>query len=153
MLSYITLNNKNIFKSDYLNDNVINLLDNTFELIPDFKFNLLSVSNEYIARPDLISLDAYGDTIYGDIICKINGISNPFELNEGMLLVIPSPDYIADFSIRNNQVTTNNENTNNIQSEETTPIAKNKNEKRKPNDAIVGDNRFKVNPTSGVIVY
>ena len=30
---------------------------------------------------------------YGDMICKFNGISNPFELNEGMIICIPPMDW------------------------------------------------------------
>ena len=50
---------------------------------------IVYVEKYYIARPDLISLAVYGDDKYADIICKINGISNPFELNEGMYLYTP----------------------------------------------------------------
>lgn len=50
---------------------------------------MVYVEKYYTARPDLISLAVYGDDKYGDIICKINGISNPFELNEGMYLYTP----------------------------------------------------------------
>ena len=50
---------------------------------------IVYVEKYYTARPDLISLAVYGDDKYGDIICKINGISNPFELNEGMYLYTP----------------------------------------------------------------
>ncbi len=48
------------------------------------------VNKYYVARPDLISLAVYGTDEYGDFICKFNGISNPFELNEDMVLHIPS---------------------------------------------------------------
>ena len=50
---------------------------------------IVYVEKYYTARPDLISLAVYGDDKYGDIICKRNGISNPFELNEGMYLYTP----------------------------------------------------------------
>ncbi len=33
------------------------------------------------------------------------------------------------------------------------PIAKNINQKRKPNEAIIGDSRFRVDPVTGVIIY
>lgn len=51
---------------------------------------IVKVNKHYVARPDLVSLALYGTDRYGDIICKMNGLSNPFELNEGMLLVCPS---------------------------------------------------------------
>ena len=56
----------------------------------------IKVSKEYIARPDLISLAAYGIDNYADMICKANGISNPFELNEGMVIFIPYQQYLDD---------------------------------------------------------
>ena len=56
----------------------------------------VQVEKYYIARPDLISLAVYGDDKYGDIICKINGISNPFELNEGMILYTPDIGVITN---------------------------------------------------------
>lgn len=138
---------KTNFKSDYLGDEVVNLLDKTF-VIPDYyDYNIFEVTEEYIARPDLVSYDAYGDSMYADVICKLNGVSNPFELNKGMKLIIPSPDYITNFIVRPAQEDYEANIEMNI------PVAKQKNEKRKPNEAIVGDSRFKIDRTSGVIIY
>lgn len=53
------------------------------------------VNQYYVARPDLISLAVYGTDEYGDMICKFNGISNPFELNEDMVLLIPPIDWAS----------------------------------------------------------
>jgi hypothetical protein len=50
-----------------------------------------------VARPDLISLATYNDASYADLICKLNGISNMFELNEDDVIVIPTYDYIEKF--------------------------------------------------------
>ena len=51
------------------------------------------INEDYAMRPDLISYFAYGTDQYADIIMKFNGISNPFAINEGMLLFIPKmPD-------------------------------------------------------------
>ena len=94
MLLYSVLNNKTTINSDYLGETIYNLLDETFSLPQNFDYNIFTVPEEYIARPDLLSLDAYGSTMYADVICKINGISNPFELNEGDKLILPTPDYI-----------------------------------------------------------
>lgn len=55
--------------------------------------NPVVINEYYVARPDLISLACYGDDAYGDMICKFNGISNPFELNEGMIISIPPLDW------------------------------------------------------------
>ena len=73
---YTTITNKTRMFDEYLNDTVFNLLDKTFIIPSHFEYNIFTVSGEYIMRPDLISLDAYGDTMYADVICKINGISD-----------------------------------------------------------------------------
>ncbi len=153
-LLYTVLENKNTFRSDYLNDEVVNLLDTTFLIPDDFSFNLFEVSSEYIARPDLISLDAYGDAMYADVICKLNGISNPFELNKGITLILPTPDQIVNFSYKNPQSSTDTDDANYESIRKSiSPIPKGKQSKRKANEAIVGDNRFKIDQASRVIIY
>ena len=146
MLVYPVLNNKTVIQSDYLEDSIYNLLDETFIIPAKFSYNIFEVTDEYIARPDLIALDAYGDVMFADIICKINGISNPFELNTGYKLVLPTPDCMMDFARQP-------EDTEGQREDIDIPIAKNVNQKRKPNEAIIGDSRFRVDPVTGVIIY
>jgi hypothetical protein len=107
------------------------------------------VTNEYIARADLISYDAYGDTMYADVICKLNGISNPFELNAGMKLIIPSPESIMDFAVKPSLKDLDS----NWGSSTRSRTTKTKKSKRQANEAIVGDVRFKIDKTNGVIIY
>lgn len=146
-LLHTSLMFKNNFSSEYLGEEMINLLDTTFVIPEYYNYNIFEVTEEYVARPDLISYDAYGDEMYTDVICKLNGISNPFELNKGTKLIIPSPEHIMNFITKPSA--------NDIESDEklNRPIAKQKNEKRKPNEAIVGDKRFKIDRTSGIIIY
>jgi hypothetical protein len=146
-LLHTSLMFKNNFSSEYLGEEMINLLDTTFVIPEYYNYNIFEVTEEYVARPDLISYDAYGDEMYTDVICKLNGISNPFELNKGTKLIIPSPEHIMNFITKPSAT--------DIESDEklNRPIAKQKNEKRKPNEAIVGDKRFKIDRTSGVIIY
>lgn len=40
-------------------------------------------------RADLISIKFFGTEIYADAICKVNGIFNPFSIEEGLIIVIP----------------------------------------------------------------
>lgn len=146
MLSYSTLNFKKEIDSDYLGERIHNLLDDTFSIPDNYIYNVFTVTEEYIARPDLISLDAYGDTMFGDVICKLNGISNPFELNVGMKLIIPSPENIMDFTSRtmddwDSTLT------------EYTSSTKTKQSPRQANEAILGDSRFKIDTTAGIIIY
>ena len=152
MLFHTVLNNKKTIKSEWLSDTIYNLADSTFKIPDLYSYEVIEVTEKYIARPDLLSIDIYGDSLYSDLLCKLNGISNPFELNKGMLLIIPSPDSIMDFM--NNNITTNNdfidENNSNVTSK---PAAKAKKEKRKANEAVVGDTRFKIDPSKGIIIY
>lgn len=49
------------------------------------------VDKDECARPDLIALQYYGNQSKLDMILKWNGISDPFSINEGDKLEIPSP--------------------------------------------------------------
>ena len=145
MIFHTVLNNKNIIHSEWLDEDIYNLVDASFIVPKLYSYEILEVTEKYIARPDLISKDIYGDTIYSDLLCKLNGISNPFELNKGMLLVIPSPNNIMEFMFKPN---------NNEEKELTNkPVVKTKKDKRKANEAVVGDSRFKLDPTKGIVIY
>lgn len=142
------LYNKTMIHSDFLQDQIWNLLDLTYRMPYSFDFNIFKVNEEkYIARPDIISLDAYGDAMFADVICKLNGISNPFELNMGMTLIIPSPNDITNFiqqaPVIEREGYANKE----------VPKPKHKSEKRQANQAIVGDKRFKIDASKGIVIY
>lgn len=147
MLFHTVLNNKQTIKSDWLNDVIINLNDSTFYIPETYQYDVIEVSERYIARPDLIANDVYGDTIYTDLLCKLNGISNPFELNKGMLLIIPSMDSIMDFMKSVSKAESD------VIDDIVKPTPKKKNEKRKANEAVVGDTRFKIDKNRGIVIY
>ena len=147
MLKHTVLNNKKQIFSDWLQEDVINLTDSTFQVPSSYAYEILEVTERYVARPDILSRDIYGDSIYSDLICKLNGISNPFELNVGMILVIPSPDCIMDF-MKNVDISDTDTAT-----DLSKPVTKTKNQKRKANEAIVGDARFKIDKNSGIVIY
>ena len=50
------------------------------------------IPEAYAMRPDLISMAVYNTTEYAEIILKYNGISNPFSLNPGDIIMIPDID-------------------------------------------------------------
>lgn len=52
--------------------------------------NAFRVSREYLMRPDLISQAVYNSTLYAEYILKYNGISNPFSMEEGDVIIIPN---------------------------------------------------------------
>lgn len=90
MLDYKTIGYKPKYKNPETKQDSIDLLARTWDEFKDEDLiNPIVVNEYYVARPDLISLAVYGSDMYGDLICKYNGISNPFELNEGMILFIP----------------------------------------------------------------
>lgn len=145
MNAYLTFKDKSEIKSEYLGSTMYNLLDKTFEIPSVFKFDVIKVSNQYIARPDLLSYDLFGTDMYADVICKVNGISNPFELNEGDLLVVPSTQELSRFFVKPIILEQNNT----INS----PVAKPVQSKRKPNEAVIGDKRFTIDKQKRVIIY
>lgn len=151
MIFHTVLNNKKQIYSDWLQDTVINLGDSSFQIPDEYQYEILEVTEKYIARPDLLSKDIYGDALYSDLLCKLNGISNPFELNEGMIMIIPSPDCIINFMKNPSAAECDNNNTN--YSVATKPVAKAKTEKRKANEAIVGNVRFKIDKDRGIVIY
>ena len=149
MIFHTVLNNKQKIHSDWLDDDIINLNDPTFVIPKSYQYEIIELSEKYIARPDLLSLDVYGDTLYSDILCKLNGVSNPFELNKGMLMVIPSPDVISEFM----KIPTTQELDSSFDNDVTKPLLKTKKDKRKANEAVVGDTRFKIDKTRGIVIY
>lgn len=150
MLFHTVLNNKKEIFSDWLQDTVYNLGDQTFQIPDGYQYEIIEITDRYIARPDILSIDIYGDSIYTDIICKLNGISNPFELNKGMLLIIPSPDTVMNF-MKNPELSECDSNTDDLLANK--PIAKARNEKRKANEAVIGDSRFKIDKNRGIVIY
>ena len=50
------------------------------------------VPKEFEMRPDLCAQAMYNNTNYSEFILKYNGISNPFSLQEGEIIVVPGLD-------------------------------------------------------------
>jgi hypothetical protein len=69
-----------------------------------------------------------------------------YEMNEGDMIVIPSPSDITLFFVKP-IILEQNDKENNI------PKAKQKQEKRKPNSAVIGDKRFTIDTKKRVIIY
>lgn len=152
MLYNPLLENKTEYKSNVLGDNVFNLLDKTFIIPYTFKYNVIECTSDFIGRMDLISKKMYGDARYADILCKLNGISNPFELNDGDLIVIPDITELSNFYYTETDEE-KEEDSVNSNGGSSKPVAKSKAEKRAPNEAVKGDKRYHVDPNRRVIVY
>lgn len=56
------------------------------------RYNVYRVPKEFEMRPDLISAAVYNNSLYAEIILKYNGISNPFSIKQGDLILIPALD-------------------------------------------------------------
>ena len=112
----------------------------------------IRVIADYVARPDLISLAVYGTDQYADILCKINGISNPFELNEGMILLIPNLSTIT-FFYKNRSASATFESDSTPISSTKKNFQKTKAERRRPAEQTVGSKNFVVDLSNKMIIY
>lgn len=154
MLNYNILNYKPTIKIN--NETGIDLLYKSLKnnLDDNLSGEFIYVNEYYVARPDLISLAIYGDDIYGDIICKLNGISNPFELNEGTVLFLPSFENLNNIINKTNISSTERiQETNNISSSFKIGAQKEKNERRSPSQQIVGDQNYIIDKSLGIVFY
>ena len=154
MLDYRILANKNKIKLN--GEDVYDLLSG--KSFVDMKLsngNFVVVNKYYVARPDLISLACYGEDMYGDIICKVNGISNPFELNEDDLLFIPSIAFVREntkmLNSQNNDLIDDADNEEIVQ--KVSSYQKKPLEERTPNQQLVGDKNFVVDKSLGLVFY
>ncbi len=84
-----TLNNKRIENGKVIMTEPTVLFANGTGLIGSF-----TVDSEYAGRIDLIALQLYGTASKADYILKYNGISNPFSIEEGDVLLIPYHDVV-----------------------------------------------------------
>ena len=150
MISYPVMSNKVYSTEGFSGENHYDLLYQTFRIPKDFKYNVYVVTDEYVARPDLLSLHVYGTVNYADVLCKLNGISNPFELNDGMYIVAPGANDIPLF------YTIDHSKEDAIQSGVTIDakkLQKKKNETRKANEQVVGDRNFRIDRNSKIVIY
>lgn len=137
------------------NETFIDLMADTYNTnVTPLGYPLI-VNKYYVGRPDLISLAIYGDDRYGDIICKLNGISNPFELNEDDVLFIPSFTYLDEFikKYRTPSDFIEDEKTETIQKKDPNNYQKRKNETRSPNEQTIGDSNFIIDKSLGIVFY
>ena len=153
MLNYKLINNKSVITKD--NDTFIDLLSKTYNEKSNYVPTPLIVNKYYVARPDLISLALYGDDRYADIICKLNGISNPFELNENDTIIVPNIEYMNECLYKTKEDSGIIEDAKNetIQKIDKYNKQKRKNENRSPNEQIIGESNFIIDKSLGVVFY
>lgn len=151
MLLNPIISNKQNRYSKRFQESMMDLFGVTYVLPESFSYRAIEVSPEHIARPDLVSKILYDTTIYGDLICRLNGISNPFELNEGDVLIVPEYQDLEKFLAYADAEENIEDTDKDIR--ESKPSYKKPKEKRAPNEAIIGDARFKIDKTNRVIIY
>ena len=152
MIFHTVLNNKKRIKSHWLQEDIINLGDPSFVIPDSYQYEILEVTDKYVARPDLLSFDIYGDVLFSDLLCKLNGISNPFELNNGMILLIPNLSNLTFFYKRKSASS--------VFESDDVPISstkrnfqKTKNERRRPSEQTIGSKNFIVDLSNKMIIY
>lgn len=152
MLDYKILEYKYKYTKD--NDTFVDLMSNSYNIPYKYEGFPLLVSKYYVARPDLISLAVYGSDEYADIICKINGISNPFELNEGDLIYIPDVDTVANcFHMADSKEAIAEPNDNILNQKKKNNFQKKKDQRRSSNEQVEGDKIFVIDKSLGMIFF
>ncbi len=58
---------------------------------------LFLAEERHLCRPDLLSFDAFGSPNHVDVILKFNQITNPFRVEVGDLVMVPSLSAFASF--------------------------------------------------------
>lgn len=143
------LGNKVAYYSEYHELEMLDFLGNTFNILDDFDADLLEMEEGYESRPDLVSDTAYMDEMHIDLICKLNGISNPHELNDDGVLALPTGEFLYSFAQAPSEKWKEERETQAINRPQ--PVTKS--EKRKPNQAVIGDSRFTIDKNSKIVIY
>ena len=155
MLDYKILKNKGkLYKknSNGTTEEFLDLLTKSCNSMDSTAGDIIIVNKHYIARPDLISLAVYGSDEYADLICKYNGISNPFELNENDVIILPQYHEFQNLIDTVNNTTS--ELVNDDVSDNTNYSSnKKKSDRRSPAQTTTGDKNFIIDKSLGVVFY
>ncbi len=82
---------KNSIVDPETGEEYLDLTAPSFEYQADFGIKALHyVTSDQAGRIDLVSEAYFGNGKYIDAICILNGISNPFSVSEGDVLIIPN---------------------------------------------------------------
>lgn len=84
---------KSLFEKPIL-DGKVRMTQPTLIFVPNLQIiDEHIVNSDEVCRIDLISLEYYKDASFVDFILKYNGISNPFSITEGDVLLIPTNEF------------------------------------------------------------
>lgn len=153
-LDYKILNKKPIITRNGVKfqDLAVQTIDPSVEISGSF----LVVNKYYVARPDLIALAVYGDDRYADILCKVNGISNPFELNENDVIILPHIETLMDLTNMQpvESVFVDGKNNNELVTGfMDTELQRDVNSSRSPNEQTKGMTNIVIDEENGLILY
>ena len=153
-LDYKILNKKPIITRNGVKfqDLAVQTIDPSVEISGSF----LVVNKYYVARPDLIALAVYGDDRYADILCKVNGISNPFELNENDVIILPHIETLMDLTNMQpvESVFVDSKNNNELVTGfMDTELQRDVNSSRSPNEQTKGMTNIVIDEENGLILY
>lgn len=157
MLNYTTLNNKKQIRKkgpDGYDELQFDLMTPVFDNLNVPIQDVIIVNKYYVARPDLISLAVYGTDKYADLICKYNGISNPFEMNEDDVIYIPNASEFTSLYV--DSATPSeliDDSTTSSFGEKKNQFIKNVNDKRSPAQQVEGEPNYVIDKSMGVVFY
>lgn len=149
MLFSPSLARKETFHSDYLDEEIVDLLGGTFEIPASYACSITPIDAGYEGRVDLIADVLYGDDMYADVVLHLNGPGNPFEFNKDQNIIVPNQDEVGEFFQAPSKAWSEKY----LAAKESRPKPKARSEKRKPNEAVIGDKRFNIDPQSKIIIY
>lgn len=76
-------------------EQIVDLISSSFNFgESDSSMGVIAVNEYDVMRPDNLSERLYSSQEYWDVILKFNGISNPFSLDYGELLLAPQANYL-----------------------------------------------------------
>ena len=95
-MNSIILNHKPIIQKD--GESIIDLTSRSLSYTEDTPvvIDQSFVADDVVMRPDTLSYIFYGSTDFFDLICKFNGISNPFALDRDQYVLAPDLRYMQD---------------------------------------------------------
>lgn len=149
MLYSITLAQKEPFISKHAGEEMIDLLGGSFEIPPEYRGDIVPVDPDYECRLDLIANVVYGDDLHADLLFHLNGPSDIFSINNDDYLIFPDLGSLDEFNREPQAIWSERER----ELKRQRPKVKTKLDKRKPNEAILGDKRFNIDPQAGIITY
>lgn len=104
MLYSKLLRAKSLFKLS-TGESIIDLVRSTFNFGVSTSTMGPTVVGEYeTMRPDLVSEKLYSDQSYWDVLLKFNGISNPFSIDYGEILLAPSTNTLEKLVVPSKEV-------------------------------------------------